>query len=254
MLDLPVFIILCGAAIVANCIAVPRLVAYSGFFRDIRTTRLSQLSALTKALTLSLGACAIGAYMAPRAGLSAPVLESIIRFDKPHLALFHQLWPAFVSAFFILLGLMLLQLLFGRRHVSAAHYFSMPLTAKVLAEGVVEEIVYRWGLMSALARIFTRELLTDPNEAMIAAIILAAVASSLVHIADLARVNFNRLSMAAVAIVLVHFWGALYYGWLFWQYGLTAAIICHVLVIFISVGVYRMLRLFDLREESARGF
>jgi hypothetical protein len=253
MLDLPVFIIMCVVVVVANCIAVPRLIAYSGFFRDARTTRISRLSALTKALTLSLGACAIGAYMAPRAGLSAPFLESVIRFDNPHRALITQLWPALVSAFFILLGLMLLQLLFARKHVSAAHYFSMPLSAKVLSEGVVEEIIYRWGLMSALARILSRELLTDPNEAMITAIILAAVASSLAHVADLARVNFNRLSSAAVAIVLVHFWGALYYGWLFWQYGLTAAIMCHVLVIFISVGVYRVLRLFDLRDESARG-
>jgi CAAX prenyl protease-like protein len=250
MFDLPLFIVMCVIVVAANAVAVPKLIAYSNFFNGGHAPKIAQLSALTKALLLSLLACAGGAFAAPRTGLSAPFIESILHFDNPHAALWSQLWPALINSFYVLLGLMLLQLAFVRHHISAARYYSVPLSTKILLEGVVEEFIYRWGLMSVIARILQVEFLDDPNTAMLLAILLAAVGSSLSHISDLSRLNFDRISMALLAVMLINFWAALCYGWLFWKYGLTAAILCHMTVVCASVATYKMRCFLTLQEPG----
>lgn len=240
MFDVPVFGIMCAVVVAANVIAIPKVIAYSDLYRNARAERISVLSAMTQGILLSVGACAIGSFTAPRAGLGTPFLEAIIQLDQPHIALWSQLWPAIVSSLYVMLGLIILQLAFVRRHVSTSAYYSTPLSAKILLEGVVEEVIYRWGVMSVIVRILNVEFLADTNAAMMMAILLAAVASSLSRISDLSRLNFDRISMALLAVLLVNFWGALCYGWLFWRHGLTAAILCHVLVVTASVMIYRV--------------
>jgi hypothetical protein len=250
MFDLPLFIIMCVIAVAANAVAIPKLVAYSSYFNREHAPGIARLSALTKAILLSVLACAVGAFAAPRGGLSAPFMQSILHLNNPHAALWSQLWPALISSFYVLLGLILLQITFVRHHISAARYYSMPLSAKILLEGVVEEFIYRWGLMSVIARILQVEFIEDPNTAMILAILLAAVGSSLSHISDLSRLNFDRISMALLAVMLINFWAALCYGWLFWKYGLTAAILCHATVVCASVATYKLRYFLTLQEPN----
>jgi hypothetical protein len=71
--------------------------------------------------------------------------------------------------------------------------------------------------MSLIARILIREFHIDPNAAMVTAILLAAIGSSLSRVSDLARIHFDHINMALPGVILVNFWGALCYGWLFWK-------------------------------------
>ncbi len=243
MFDLPTFIMLCVIVVLANAFAIPKLVDYSAGFldtsRDKHASKIMLINLLSKGLLISLVACSIGSYMAPKVGLGAPFIEAVAYLENPHIVLWNQMAPIVLHTFYVLLGMMFLQYLFISRHVSTTRYFEMPFTSKVLLEGVVEEIVFRWGLVSVLARILTKEFILDPNLAIIIAIFLAAVGSSLSHISDLTRLNFQRLDIALLSVLLLNFWGALCYGFLFWKHGLTAAILCHVLVVFFSVGAYK---------------
>jgi hypothetical protein len=251
MFDMPVFVCMSALAVAANAVAIPKLMAYSEVYRDARTQKISLLAALTKGTLLAIGACALGSFAAPRAGLSAPFIEAMVYLNKPHMALWSQLAPALINSLYVLLGLMFLQITFVNRHISTARYFSIPLSAKILAEGVVEEFIYRWGLMSVVVRILNVEFLADPNAAMILAIILAAVGSSLSHVSDLSRLNFDRISMALLAVILINFWAAICYGWLFWKYGLSASILCHAMVVIVSAGIYKIGHFFSFQESDS---
>lgn len=253
MLNLPVFITLCIIAVAASLYAVPRLVRYSARAQGMLSYPLSELSTTIRVVLLSLGACAVGAYMAPRAGLATPLLDSMLQFNSPHIIFFNQLVPMIASTLQVLLGLVLLQVLFVRHNLSTEHRVPAPLGARLLAEGVLEEIVYRWGLMSVVVQILNRELGLDPSGAMVGGIVVAAVASSLAHVSDLSRLKFDCLSKAVASVLVLHFWAALCYGWLFWQYGLTTAMLCHIMVVFVvlkarDLGGF----LFSLDESDAR--
>jgi len=251
MIDLSVFLALCATVVAANIVALPKLLDYSNAYPSTEARNIGHISTISKSILLSLGACAVGAYMAPRVGLGAPFLHELLDFSTPIPNLWNPLRTALVSSFYVLLGLLLLNVVFVQRHVTTARYFSMPLQSKILMEGVVEEVVYRWGLMSIVARISIREFHVDPNTAMIVAILLAAVGSSLSHVSDLARLHFERISVALLAVILINFWASLCYGWLFWQQGLTAAILCHILVVWISTYAYQMANLsFDLQPDD----
>jgi hypothetical protein len=243
MFDLPTFIMLCVIVVLANAFAIPKLVDYSAGFldtpRDKNAPKIMLINLLSKGLLISLVACSIGSYMAPKVGLGAPFIEAVAYLDNPHIVLWDQMAPIVLHTFYVLLGMMFLQYLFISRHVSTTRYFEMPFTSKVLLEGVIEEIVFRWGLVSFLTRILIKEATLDPNLAIIIAIFLAAVGSGLSHISDLTRLNFQRLDVALLSILLLNFWGALCYGFLFWKHGLTAAILCHVLVVSLSVAAYK---------------
>ena len=243
MFDLPTFIMLCVIVVLANAFAIPKLVEYSAGFlgtsRDKHASKIILINLLSKGLLISLVACSIGSYMAPKVGLGAPFIEAVAYLENPHVILWYQMAPIVLHTFYVLLGMMFLQYLFISRHVSTTRYFEMPFTSKVLLEGVVEEIVFRWGLVSVLARILTKEFILDPNLAIIIAIFLAAVGSSLSHISDLTRLSFQRLDIALLSVLVLNFWGALCYGFLFWKHGLTAAILCHVLVVSFSVVAYK---------------
>lgn len=250
MLDLPVFIILSTIAIAANWYSVPKLIRYSELAQGTQSSPIYRISATIKAVLLSLGACAVGSYMAPRAGLTTPFINSLLQFDSPHIVLFNQLGPVVASTLQVLLGLMLLQVVFVRNHLSAAHRVRAPLSAKLLQEGVIEEIVYRWGFMSVVARIMHWELGFDPAEAMIGGIVLAAAASSLAHVSDLSRLKFDCLGRAVASIFALHFWAALCYGWMFWQYGLTAAMLSHIAVVFMVAKARDLANFFVTLEEA----
>ncbi|HSB95431.1 MAG TPA: CPBP family glutamic-type intramembrane protease [Spongiibacteraceae bacterium] len=251
MIDLSVFLALCVIVVIANIVALPKLLDYSNLYPNHEARSIERISTISKSIVLSLGACAVGAYMAPRVGLGAPFLHELLDFSTPIPNLWNPLRIALVNSFYVLLGLLLLNVAFVQRHLTTARYFSMPLQSKVLMEGVVEEVVYRWGLMSVVARISVREFNVDPNTAMILAILLAAVGSSLSHVSDLARLHFDRISMALLAVILINFWASLCYGWLFWQHGLTTAILCHALVVLISTYAYKISHLsFDLQPEN----
>ncbi|HSB97934.1 MAG TPA: hypothetical protein VLC91_15845 [Spongiibacteraceae bacterium] len=239
MFNTAAFVMVGAVAVSANVVAIPKLLAYSHYYDDTHTRKIELYAALAKGTFLAVVASAVGAYCVPKVeGLPSPFLESVIHLRPTFDIFWSQLRPTLIDSLYVLLGLVFLHLIFVRHHISASRYFLMPLSTKLLLEGVVEEIVYRWGLVSGIARILNAEWL-DVTHAGVLAVILAAVGSSLSHISDLSRLHFDRINMALLAVILVNFWAALCYGWLYWKYDLITVILCHMLVIWISVLTYK---------------
>ena len=109
--------------------------------------------------------------------------------------------------------------------------FSLPLVARVLYGGSTEELLLRWGLMSLLVWLPWRILqgkTGEPRQAYVwFAILLSAVIFGIGHLPAAAAMLGELTGDVVLFIVGANsVFGALF-GYLFWRYGLEAAIIAH---------------------------
>lgn len=250
MFDIQVFIVLLGIAVIANVVAAPKLIDFSTFYNNFRQLKMFRIAAVTQSLLISLVACLAGAYAAPRIGINTPFFSAIAELSIKDLSavLSTQIMPALLLCVPVSLGAALLYSVFPR-YRTIFQYFSMPLGVRVMHEGIVEEIVFRWGLLTIVAYIVNIKFIADRDTAIWVAICVSALASSLVHISDLVSFTPKNIFGKLTALMLVNFWSALWYGWLLFQYGLMAAIVCHAAVAVIS-GYANQLKSFFAEEES----
>lgn len=116
--------------------------------------------------------------------------------------------------------------------------FTVPLIARVLYGGITEELLLRWGLMTVLVWIAWRLLQRRKGTPQIVYIWLAIVVSALLfgagHLpAAAAQVGELTADVAAFVVGANTVFGILF-GFLFWRYGLEAAIIAHAFAHMVS--------------------
>ncbi|RZM79440.1 CPBP family glutamic-type intramembrane protease [Leptolyngbya iicbica] len=194
---------------------------------------------LLQGMVLLTIAVVLGVVLAPRVQLAAPWLEAIAqgmplsqRALKPPLV-----WGAIgglVSASLALLWLAGWQPALPPEFLTAAKTYQLPLFARILRGGMSEEILMRWGLMTLVVwlpwRIAQRQrdLPLHPGY-YIAALSLTAVIFGVLHLplafllSPTVTISLVVYIIGANAIV-----GAIA-GYLYWQWGLEAAIIAHAL-------------------------
>lgn len=105
----------------------------------------------------------------------------------------------------------------------------MGILARIVQGGIVEEVQFRWGLMSLIAAplIFltgSQSLLSVPIAIVISAVIFAQF-----HLAGARQLGIGRGKDSKTLVTVDNIWGSVLFGWLFWQYGLVAAILSHAL-------------------------
>lgn len=250
MFNVPVFLLLCALVVIANFIAIPKIIGLTAYRSGSEERKVLLVSTLTNSIFLSVGAVALGSYMAPRMNLSPRFLDALVHLDQPHLKLFHLLIPASVTSIVILVGMLLIQIVLVNRCLTLPSYYSLPISTRLLKEGFLEEIIYRWGLLPTVAGILNIEFLVDADTALLFAVLVCALGSSMLHISDLLRFSFRHLGSAVFSILAVNCWGAIIYGWLFCRYGITAAIVCHGLVILVSSGANAFTRFAVLEDTN----
>ncbi|MBO4121248.1 CPBP family intramembrane metalloprotease [Cupriavidus gilardii] len=187
-------------------------------------------SGVQSALLLALAAFA-GAALAGKVGLRAPAIAALASGRTPWRALLPQCLPGLVGG--VLAGVLLWGLIATAPQAAApVHSASLPLAVRLLYGGVTEEVLVRWGLMSllvwALWRVVQRRLGTPATWLVWVAIALSALVFGLAHLP--AAVG---LAGPLAWPVVLHLTGAnaafgVIAGFLFWRYGLEAAIIAHV--------------------------
>ncbi|GED69640.1 membrane protein [Brevibacillus reuszeri] len=101
---------------------------------------------------------------------------------------------------------------------------------RVLYGGIVEELIFRWGLMSTLVWSMNKWLaISDVNLVYWLAIAISALLFALIHLPGaqqtVGRLTTPLLTYAITANIFV----GICCGWLFWKSGLLSAIICHML-------------------------
>lgn len=216
--------------VVITVTVIPQLLAEAALPAPLWVVSLAGLA--QSALLVALAVWA-GVALAPRVGLRAPAFEAAVAARPIAPALQPQLLPGITAGLF---GGMLLFAItrYAPATIAAVQErFSPPLLARVLYGGITEELLLRWGVMTALVWLAWR-FLQDRQGAPRATYVWLAIAASalLFGVGHLpaASALIGALDMNVVAWVI----GAntafgFVFGYLFWRFGLEAAMIAHAL-------------------------
>lgn len=191
------------------------------------------LAGLAQSALLVALATWAGVALAPAVGLRAPAFEAGVAGRLIAPALKPQLLPGIIAG--LLGGLLLLAV---NRNAPAAlaavqERFSPPFLARVLYGGITEELLLRWGLMTALVWLAWRFLQHRRGEPRAAYFWLAIAVSAFLFGAGhlpAASALLGTLETNVVAFVIgVNAAFGFGFGYLFWRFGLESAMIAHAL-------------------------
>lgn len=197
-------------------------------------------------------AVAVGLVAAPRVGLRSRVREWADGRGDAWTGLGRELRPALALGGAAGVALLLAGWLVGPAGaVSDAGATVGGVLAGVplrfLYGGITEELLLRWGLMSAVAAV-GRRLVGGPGGELSrgvawGAIFAAAVLFGVGHLPTAATL-YGSLTPSVVAfVVLGNALGGIAYGWLFWRHSLEAAMVGHAAthVVFVAVSLVLVL-------------
>ena len=184
------------------------------------------------ALLLALAVWA-GVRLTPSVGLRAPAFEAVVTGRPIGPALRSQLPPGLIAG---VLGGILLFAAFRYAPGAVAKLqdrFAIPIVARVLYGGFTEELLLRWGLMTALVWLAWR-FLQQRRGPVRAGLVWPAIAVSALMFAaghlPAASVLLGTLDLPVVAFVIgVNTAFGLLFGYLYWRHGLESAMIAHAI-------------------------
>lgn len=193
------------------------------------------VSSLQSLVLISIFA-AIGTALASRVGLRAPFFESLIVGKGIADAFRMQLVPALlVGSGGAIVFLLAYYLLFRRRldaeTVECWDGLRMQLGfwGRILYGGVFEEVLTRWGLMTLF--VWLGSLLFGETIALVVwiAILLTGILFGLGHLPGYLAAGCRKSSLFIAAMLSLNLWASVTFGWLYWQFGLLAAMLAHML-------------------------
>jgi hypothetical protein len=103
----------------------------------------------------------------------------------------------------------------------------MGILARVLQGGFAEEVQFRWGLMSLMVWLGALILPNQVPALPVVGIAISAVLFGYFHLIGARQIGLARDNMEVMMILADNAWGGIVFGWLFWQVGLVAAMLCH---------------------------
>ncbi|MGH7678657.1 MAG: CPBP family intramembrane glutamic endopeptidase [Gemmatimonadaceae bacterium] len=190
------------------------------------------LASLAQSAVLVALAVWSGAALTPKVGLRAPAFEAAVSGRPIASALRPQLRPGLVAG---ALGGAVLFAIGGYASPAALaevqQRFEVPILGRVLYGGLTEELLLRWGLMTALVwlgwRLMQRGSGTPRAVYVWLAIVVSALLFGVGHL-PAAAILVGRLTGELVLYVVgVNTAFGVLFGYLFWRYGLDAAMIAH---------------------------
>ena len=190
------------------------------------------LASLAQSALLVALAVWSGVALAPKVGLRAPAFEAAVTARSIASALRPQFLPGLVGGVWGGAGLFAI----GGYASPAAlaevqQRFTLPILARVLYGGVTEELLLRWGLMTALVWLAWRLLQRRRGTPRAVYIWLAIVVSALLfgagHLPAAAMLVGELTGDVVLFVVGVNTAFGVLFGYLFWRYGLEAAMIAH---------------------------
>jgi hypothetical protein len=204
--------------------------------RPLPSRQVMVTASLAQSLLLVAAAAAAGTALAPRLGLEAPFFEALVSGRPLWDALKPQLLPALVLGIGGALAIVAAYYLFFRPRLDAGTVRSMEklrmdlgLWARLLYGGVVEEVLFRWGVLTLFAWLGTL-LFGGPSPALMWAVIVGSgVLFGLGHLPSYRLAGCQVTPLFLGLMIILNLWATLICGWLFWKYGLLAAMIAHML-------------------------
>lgn len=209
---------------------IPQLLAKAS--QQVPASVAIAASLLQSGVLLALAVWAGVAFSRPL-GLGAPVVVAALAGSGMLEALKRQLLPAAIVGLVVAGFLVYLTSAAPMELQALGTQFHIPLVPKLLYGGVTEEILMRWGLMSALIWLpwrFLQRRNGPPRTAYVAGgVVVAALLFGLGHLPAVVAMG-AELNPAVVAHILVgNTLPGILFGVLYWRWGLEAAILAHAL-------------------------
>jgi len=197
-------------------------------------------SMLQSAVLVALAVWA-GVALCRPLGLGAPAIEAALSRTGAWAALKPQLIPAAIVGLFVGGWLLLLQPIAPTELLAIGKTLEIPVAAKLLYGGVTEEILLRWGLMTVLVWLpwrFIQKRLGLPRPAyIIGAIVIAALLFGAAHLSAATTMGASLTAPVVTYIIVGNTVPGVLFGFLYWRYGLEAAILAHALAHTVAVLV-----------------
>jgi hypothetical protein len=225
-----IWLLAMSGVVVMALTVLPQLFAKSP--QQIRLEVVQAISVVQSGVLLLL-AVWVGVALSKPLGLGAPAVEAALSGSGVWRALKRQLPPAAMAGLAVGGMLMLAQRMAPAELLAVAQTVELPLAAKVLYGGVTEEVLLRWGLMSALIWLPWRWLQKNANPPrvpyVIGAILVDAVLFGVLHLPATAALGVQLSAPVVTYIIIGNSLPGMLFGFLFWRYGIEAAIIGHAL-------------------------
>lgn len=236
------FAIVFAACIPGVLLTIPRLIAISRAAKKPAPAALTILANTLQALLVAAVAAASGTLLTPRTGLGAPVFQALAS-GQPTAALLAEIWQPVLAygAGGSLALITLYMLLFRPRldrqtvHSVETQRRSLGLAGRIFYGGVVEEVIARWGFMGAFAWLgsWLPSALDSSGEAspelMWAAIVFSGLIFGMGHLPAAISAGARPSEWFFAQNFALILGESLLFGWLFWQFGLLAAMLGHAL-------------------------
>jgi len=189
-------------------------------------------SMLQSGLMLAMAVWA-GVSLSRPLGLGAPVIEAALARSNVWPEIRRQFFPAVLAGAVAGAQLLLFELLAPTAVINAAHTVSIPLAAKVFYGGVTEEVLMRWGVMTAMIwlpwRIWQKKTGAPKPVYVVGAVAVTAVLFALGHLPAVIAMGIGLTTPVIAYIVVGNALPGVLFGLLYWRNGLEAAMIAHAL-------------------------
>lgn len=225
------FLIALPGSIVTATFALPVLLDGRSLHLSLTTL---QIITLAQSAVLTGTAAVVGTGLADDVGLRSPLLFALLKGQDVLTPLRSQILPVFIG------GMTGGAIIWGFSQLLPASR-SLPLIVRLLYGGITEEVLMRWGVMTFLAWLGWRMGQGGGGQVsgvwMGMAICLSAIIFGLSHLPALTSSGSNP-SLTTVSLILGgNMLFGLLAGYLFWQYGLEAAIFAHALAHALAVAL-----------------
>jgi hypothetical protein len=244
MFDWTLMLVLVGVCLPGILVAAPSLVETQmrtillklPADQEVPPQRTLVLLTIVQTLVLVTILTAVGTLLAPRVGLGAPFFEALIAGEGVLDALVSQLPLAivvgvggaipFLAAYYLVFRPRL-----DEESVRVVEGFRMHLGlwSRVLYGGIVEEVISRWGLMTLL--VWLGSLLAGQVTDVVvwSAIVFSGLLFAVGHLPAYLGAGARKTPLFIAGTLALNLWASLLFGWLFWQVGLLAAMVAHML-------------------------
>lgn len=190
---------------------------------------------------------ALGTYFGPKVGLGDPFIEGWLTsgFADWNLFIPQLLYGVLAGIASTILWLIAdFKLVRPKMDIDTLRHaekmrMELGFWTRVIGAGTVEEIMFRWGLFSIM--LWGLSFLTGgvTFTSLWVTILLNGVIFGLAHVPGY-RVQGSSNKAIYMAAIFGNLWVTLFIGWLFWKYGLTAAIIAHMMFHVIAHPIERI--------------
>jgi hypothetical protein len=191
---------------------------------------------MLQTLLLCAGFSALGVWLAPKIAFGAPFLRSLVTPGLPAAENLPPAAPVLVlsaggAVLFLILYYLVFERLLDPETVRSMERVRMEggLATRIFYGGIVEEVLMRWGLLTVLLFLFNAAGIPLLPALIWPVIIAVGVLFGLAHLPTYLAAGCKKTPVFILAMIVLNCFAGTLFGYLYWNYGLFAAIVSHAL-------------------------